>query len=68
MNATTERLLTTHEAAEMLGISRHTLRRLVVVGVVEQVKLHKRAHPRYRMSDLRHLVACGCGVADREGP
>ena len=49
-------LVSRPKAAEMLGISRETFKRLVAEGLIEEIKLSPRAHPRFRRADVLHLA------------
>ena len=53
-----DRLLEANEAATQLGICKRTLRRLVIRGKLETVKLGTRT-VRYRCSDIMRLQASG---------
>ena len=54
-------LLRTREAATLLAVHPRTLRRLVLLGALDQVKIGPRAI-RYRRSDIRHIQQFGVTV------
>ena len=52
-----DRLLSPHQAAELLGVSVRTMYRLVTTGDLPKVKLRKSA--RFRLSDVQALIQRG---------
>ncbi len=66
-NETQPALLTQRETADLLGVSKKTMRRLLVSGVLEPVRIAGLAHPRYRRSDVERLVREGSPAPEHEG-
>jgi predicted site-specific integrase-resolvase len=52
-------LLTQLESANLLGISRQSLRRLIAAGSLEPVWIAGLGRPRYRRADIEKLVEEG---------
>jgi len=52
-------LLTQREAADLLGVSKKTMQRLIASGTLEPVRIAGLAYPRYRRADLDRLVREG---------
>ena len=50
-----EILLTRTQAASLLGVSTDTLRKLVMSGQLQQVRLAPNTHPRYRKTDVEKI-------------
>jgi excisionase family DNA binding protein len=49
-------LLTQHEAAQILGVSRQTMQRLNAAGTLNPVRIPGLGWPRYRRVDIERLV------------
>jgi len=49
-------LLTTAEAADILGVERRTLIRMADNGVIDAVRPYPRAQRRYRRADIEAIV------------
>jgi excisionase family DNA binding protein len=49
-------LLTLSEAAEVLGVHRNTMRRLVAGGALQPVRIAGLGWPRYRRADVEALI------------
>lgn len=54
-----ERLLTLEEAANMLGLNKVTLRRWSNLGKINVVRIGKRQHRRFKLSDIQRIVEEG---------
>ena len=50
-------LLTQTQAAELLGVSRKTVERMIVDGSLAQVRVRPKAQPRVRRADILRIVA-----------
>jgi excisionase family DNA binding protein len=48
-------LVGTSTAAELLGVHRHTVRKLVAYGAVREIRYSPRSQPRYLRSELVQL-------------
>ena len=51
-----DRLLSTPEAAKMLGYSTNYLSKLATKGYIKAIKPHARANYRFRLSDIKKLM------------
>lgn len=56
MDSPNRSLLTTAEAADILGVERRTLIRMAENGVVEAIRPYPRAQRRYRREDIEAIV------------
>ena len=52
-------LLTQQESADLLGVSKKTMQRLIASGMLEPVRIAGLAYPRYRRADLERIVREG---------
>ena len=52
-------LLTQHEAAAILGLSRRSMHRLLAAGSLETVRIAGLGRPRYRRADVEALIRDG---------
>jgi excisionase family DNA binding protein len=50
-------LMSLREGAEILGVSRESMRRLIKAGSLEPVRIPGLGNPRYRRADIERLVA-----------
>jgi excisionase family DNA binding protein len=50
-------LLTQAETAALLGISKHSMKRLLATGKLEVVRLPGLGWPRFRRTDVERLIA-----------
>ncbi len=55
-------LVSRGEAARLLGVSTHTIKRLVARGVLEEIRFTPESHPRFRLKDVLALSG------QKEGP
>jgi excisionase family DNA binding protein len=59
MNTTAEErpaLLNQRQVAEILGVSKHTMRLVIAAGTLEPVRIAGLGRPRYRRADVERLV------------
>ena len=59
MSSPKRSLLTSSEAAAMLGVERRTLIRMVDAGAIIAVRPYERAQRRYRIEDIEAILAGG---------
>jgi len=52
-------LVTVQGAADLLGVSRPTMVKLIASGILEPVRIAGLAYPRYRRADLERIVREG---------
>ena len=52
-------LLTQHEAAAILGVSRQTMQRMNAAGALQPVRIAGLGWPRYRRVDIERLIEEG---------
>jgi excisionase family DNA binding protein len=57
MDSPNRSLLTTSEAADLLGVERRTLIRMADNGVVQAIRPYPRAQRRYRREDIEAILA-----------
>lgn len=57
MDSPNRSLLTTSEAAELLGVERRTLIRMSEHGVLEAIRAYPQAQRRYRRADVEAILA-----------
>lgn len=60
-------LLGTAEVARLLGVHRHTVRRLVGEGVLREIRLTPRSHARFLRSEIIELLE-SAPVGDPDQP
>lgn len=57
MDSPNRSLLTTAEAAALLGVERRTLIRMAEHGVIEAIRAYPQAQRRYRRADIDAILA-----------
>lgn len=56
MDIPNRQLLTTAEAADLLGVERRTLIRMAEHGVLEAIRAYPKAQRRYRLADIEAIL------------